>query len=178
MPTKTPTSQLSRKECKKRDWEIIGGEIWVPSHAARAVVDAAKRWSRGADLMNAVELLNQLHEAVKSLEKFGPGVRQDIGGFIDLLCLGELPLHKQEGIDLPCILGIQVTSRGGLSARRKKMQTECLDKVRRWIACGGILYLHGWDQPKGPGTRYRLKEEQVLLDGDSIKFVDAEEPKF
>lgn len=172
MPKKIPTSQKSRDICKKRDWRILGGEIWVPSHAARAVVAAAKKW-----VDNAPEDVDdeELIDSVLALNSYGPGVRQDIGGFIDILCTGEY----DDGVNvLPAIIGIQTTSRNGMSARRKKMRGECYDAVRDWLASAGIIYLHGWDQPGGPGKRYRLKEEQVILDGDGLAFVDPDEPKF
>lgn len=178
MPKKTPTSQLSRKECKKRDWTILGGEIWVPSHAARAVVTAA------TELYDkySSDQLTKLYDAVRNMKAYGPGVRQDIGGFIDLLCLGEVPKTELLGLPcdgtMPCIIGIQTTARSGMSARRKKMKTECLPQVRDWLNAAGFLFLHGWDQPGGPGKRYRLKEEQVIFDGDGIQFIDAQEPKF
>lgn len=178
MPKQVPTSQLSRKKCKERDWRILGGEIWVPSHAARAVVDAAVDFCNTPIGQDVSDKLHGIALAVEKLKQYGPGVRQDIGGFIDILCTGEIALPV-DSIIIDCIIGIQTTSRNGMSARRKKMRTECLDAVRDWLKSAGILYLHGWDQPKGPGKRYRLKEEQVTLgENNVLEFTDVDEPKF
>lgn len=55
---------------------------------------------------------------------------------------------------------VQVTSRNNLSSRRQKI----LDNphAHAWVMNGGTIYLYGYDQPKGKGTRYRLKEETVV----------------
>ena len=179
---KIPTSKKTRDVCEKNGWRIIGGETYVTTYQARDVVEAAKAMhfenlldaSKDPERIpsrSAVDCLWGLKTAVDALNHGRPGFYKDIGGFIDILCTG-----KTDGCN--CIIGIQTTSRSGMSARRKKMRTECLDAVRDWLNCGGIIYLHGWDQPGGPGKRYRLKEEQVILDGDGLQFIDAEEPKF
>ena len=212
MPKKIPTSQLTRKKCKDRDWEIIGGEVYVTTHFSMDVVNAAKAerptaikgkqssfesdrdkrfsdwWETSADpLMTGTERIaffagsehTTFDAALRALRANRPGFYKDIGGFIDLLCVGDA-LKIDDDCYIPCegIIGIQTTSRSGMSARKKKMRTECLDNVVKWLTAGGILYLHGWDQPGGPGKRYRLKEEQVILDGDGLVFIDADEPKF
>jgi hypothetical protein len=74
--------------------------------------------------------------------------RRDLFGMFDLLAL--------RGAET---MAVQVTSRGNLSSRARKIaDSPLLPAVRE---AGWTLHLHGWDQPKGPGTRYRLKAVDV-----------------
>jgi hypothetical protein len=54
-------------------------------------------------------------------------------------------------------LAVQVTSRGNMSARRKKVLAS--DAWPFMVAAGWIVELWGYDQPGGPRTAWRLKRE-------------------
>lgn len=62
--------------------------------------------------------------------------RKDLYGFIDIVCL-DLNL-KVKGI-----LGVQTTSKSGLSARIKKAKGK--DAFWIWLATGNRVEFHGWD---------------------------------
>ena len=68
---------------------------------------------------------------------------------VDLLGVGDL--LALNGSDL---LLVQVTSRGNISHRRKKMRES--RKLKLWLSAGGKMVIHGWDKPE---HRWRLKEE-------------------
>lgn len=94
--------------------------------------------------------------------------RHDLFGFADYICVGPEP-----GFIL-----VQVTTRKQLSARRLKMlgkpqpsdkkpQEYAEYRVRSlyaWLAAGGRVLLHGWDQPGGKGTTWRRTEWEVTLE--------------
>lgn len=63
--------------------------------------------------------------------------RRDLLGFIDIVCAtgGE-------------IIGIQATSRSNVSARVKKIKTECADHARKWLESGGVIEVWGWGKMK------------------------------
>lgn len=87
---------------------------------------------------------------VQIVEQWNPhaGIRQDLFGCIDLLAL--------RGAE---VLAVQTTSRGEISRRCRKIATaEHLPAMR---AAGWTIHVHGWDQPGGPGTRYRLEVRDV-----------------
>ena len=61
------------------------------------------------------------------------GIRQDLYGFIDIVCLrgGEVG-----------VLGIQTTSTGNINARIKKIQANPIYIL--WLQCGNKLEVQGW----------------------------------
>ena len=72
--------------------------------------------------------------------------KNDLFGFIDILCLGE-------GV----VIGVQTTSKSNMSARIKKiMEHENLDRVR---SAGIKILVHGW--AKNKSNRWELKEVEL-----------------
>lgn len=72
--------------------------------------------------------------------------KNDLFGFIDVLCLGE-------GV----VIGVQTTSYSNMSARIKKIKEhENLDKVR---AAGIQIHVHGWRKNKS--NRWEFKEVEI-----------------
>lgn len=71
--------------------------------------------------------------------------RTDLLGIADLIALNGKEL-----------LLVQVTSRGNLSARKRKAQREV--KLKLWTEAGGKFILHGWDKHNG---RWRLLEKEI-----------------
>ena len=91
--------------------------------------------------------------------------RHDMFGFADVVCAG-----PDSGFRL-----YQVTTRGQMSARRAKIKGKlqagdkkpeeyaayrrgCLDA---WLAAGGRVFVHGWGQPGGKGTKWVLTEWEI-----------------
>ncbi|WP_395160876.1 hypothetical protein [Ilumatobacter sp.] len=73
---------------------------------------------------------------------------KDLFGCIDVLAVG-----------VDGTIAVQVTSRGNMSSRRKKILTSeayPFMKSAQWT-----IELWGYDQPKGPKTAYRLKRETL-----------------
>ena len=95
-------------------------------------------------------MLRETWPLVQVVEHWNPHarIRQDLFGFIDILAVGP------EGV-----LGVQTTSRGNMSARRAKILAH--DNLQAVWDAGIRIDLHGWDQPGGKGTRWRLKCETV-----------------
>jgi hypothetical protein len=78
------------------------------------------------------------------------GRTSDLFGFIDILAVG----HGET-------LAIQVTSRGNMASRRRKIREA--PELPHLFAAGWHVELWGYDQPGGPRTAWRVKKEN--LDG-------------
>lgn len=61
------------------------------------------------------------------------------------------------------IAGVQITSWGNISARRKKIQSS--DVYKPWISAGGVILLIGYKKVKG---RYRRKTERHTKNGIQV----------
>ena len=94
---------------------------------------------------------------VEVVEHWNPVVRRrnDLFGFIDILAVGP------DGV-----LAVQATSRSNVAARIRKIEEHRnIGAVRD---AGIRIEVHGWDQPGGPHTRWRLRDVDVSLsDGGS-----------
>jgi len=75
--------------------------------------------------------------------------KKDMFGVFDFICLD----------GQPGVLAVQVTSRGNISSRRKKIAASGI--VEPWVAAGNRIEIWGWDQPGGPRTRWRLQREVI-----------------
>ena len=131
------TTPTQRTLAALRSAGYIAGvvEYWQPSHAARGVVSAAEDWCRaGGDI-------GELTSAVDDLKKFGPGKRQDLFDFIDIIAI------RDE------ILGVQCTSASGVSARVNKIILECQEEAQTWLKSGGRLEVWGWKKYSKPIDR-------------------------
>lgn len=105
------------------------------------------------------------------VEKWNPHVRirQDLFGFIDILHVGPDGTY-----------GIQCTSRGGMSARKKKILEastkpskkhpegiRLADMAKVLLAGGWLLCIEGWDKdPKERGYRWKREWLEVGPDGE------------
>ena len=100
-----------------------------------------------------VNLLRNLDYTVEVVERYSPHSRRtnDLFGFLDVLAVGNN--HT---------IGIQVTSRGNMASRRRKMLEENPDALHRLLNAGWLLEVHGWDQPGGPRTRWRLLVHRLV----------------
>lgn len=72
--------------------------------------------------------------------------RKDLFNFIDLLAV-------KVGF-----LAIQTTSYSNISARYKKITTECRDAAIRWLQAGGKIEIWGWHKVK---NRWQFKVREV-----------------
>lgn len=61
------------------------------------------------------------------------------------------------------IAGVQVTSRGNMAARRKKLINS--EVYKPWLKAGGSILLIGYDKKKG---KYRSKTEKHTSEGKDI----------
>ena len=125
----TPT-QRALQHLRDRGYMAEVVEYWQPSFANRAVVDAAKEFASNPD--SSVKL-EQLRCKVAQLEQFGPGKRQDLFNFVDIVAVGN-----------GHILAVQCTSTSGLSARLKKITSDCQDAAVAWLKNQGMIEVHGW----------------------------------
>jgi len=71
------------------------------------------------------------------------GIRRDLFGFIDLVCLTD---------HMGC-MGIQATSTGNLPSRIKKSKTECVYALMRWLEHGNKFEVWGWAKRGKVGKR-------------------------
>lgn len=115
-------------------------------------------------------------EGTESIVRLPGGItrRDDLFGFVDTV-LVPLPPY-----DFDAWIFTQVTSRSNISTRLRKIQREMTGKgqwatpmrnlARAILEAGHRLLIEGWDQPKGPGTRWLDKErwitEEDLEDGE------------
>lgn len=76
------------------------------------------------------------------------GRTHDLFGIIDVLGVGNGET-----------IAVQVTSRGNMASRRRKIaDSDVIDKLRD---ADWRIELWGYDQPNGPRTKYRLKVEDL-----------------
>ena len=80
-------------------------------------------------------------------------IRQDLFGFIDVLCLGDGE-----------IIGVQTTSRSNISARAAKIREH--ENLLPVLDSGMRVFIQGWQKNKS--NRWEVKESE-------IKFVPPEE---
>lgn len=91
-------------------------------------------------------------------------VRQDLFGFVDLLCL------KEGNV----LLAIQATSTGNMPSRIKKIKS--LPASWKWITTGNRLEVWGWAKrgKKGQRKKYELKR-QIVTGMDLCHLADEQE---
>lgn len=95
----------------------------------------------------SLEAMRQRGYTVAVVERWNPfaRIRQDLYGFIDILCLGEGE-----------IVGVQSTSDSNVAARITKItEHENLAAVRK---AGVRILVHGW---KKVGNRWKLREVDI-----------------
>lgn len=87
-------------------------------------------------------------------------VRQDLFGFIDIVCV-----HPME--DIKGVVGIQTTTRANMLARIQKIQAE--QKAVHWLNAGGKITVHGWSKKgkRGEVKRWVVDWCFLGLDGNN-----------
>ncbi len=80
-------------------------------------------------------------------------IRQDMGGFADLVAWGPGP-----------ILAVQATSSANVSHRKAKILS--LPQALTWLQAGGRLQIHGWGKQGARGKRkvWTLRVEELRLE--------------
>ena len=86
------------------------------------------------------------------------GIRQDLFGFVDVLCL-----EPERGI-----VGVQCCARSGHAAHRRKILEECTEHALTWLACGGKIEIWSWAKQKvkrgGKAMRWTPKVEEITTE--------------
>jgi hypothetical protein len=98
-----------------------------------------------------LKFLRELGAMAEVVEKRIPRVHitKDLYGFIDILAVD----------DLPGTLGVQTTTGEHQAARIAKIQSKELEKnVRKWLAAGNRISVHGWSKqgPRGQRKRWHV----------------------
>ena len=103
----------------------------------------------------SLELMRARGYTCATVEHWNPwaNIRQDLFGFVDVLCLGD----KE-------IIGVQTTSRSNMSARLKKIREH--ENLLPVLDSGMRVLIQGWQKNKS--NRWEVKEVE-------IKFVSPEE---
>mgnify|MGYP001602017622 CR=1 FL=1 len=90
-------------------------------------------------------------ENVETRNPYG-GNSSDLFGIIDYIAARK---------DQMGVLFVQVTTTANTAARRKKILASPVTPVL--LAARNTIQIHSWHQPKGPGTRWEIKIEDVTL---------------
>lgn len=113
--------------------------------------------------------LNQLNKKpmqCKEIPDGKHGIRQDVFGFIDIICLFT---------DTQKIVGIQSTGPSGFHSHLKKIKENCAAEAIAWLKCGGKIELWSWSkQPAKTGSRmlkWTARVEEVTLDMFVLDFL-------
>lgn len=109
-------------------------EYWQPSNASREVVSRAEQFVAGGDKQPLVS-------AVGLLQKFGPGKRQDLFDFVDIVGIGDR------------VRFIQCTTTSGLASRITKIQTECTEALHACLNANVSVEAWGWKRYAKPVNR-------------------------
>lgn len=118
---------------------------------ANLLAHSRKKWAARGYILETAEHMVRL-----------PGrapYRKDLFGFVDLIAVP----HSAKAImgEGEPWVWLQVTSRGNSPARIKKIRTEAADAARAILRRGDRIVVEGWDQPEGPGTRWRDWEREI-----------------
>ena len=80
--------------------------------------------------------------------------RKDLFGIIDVVAIKE---------GEPGVLGIQVTSKANISARKKKAKEA--PELAAWLSCGNRFVVHGWFLRATGRRKWCVKEVDISLAG-------------
>ena len=108
-----------------------------------------------------LNLLRKEGKIVDVTEKWNSFTRQrkDLFGFIDIIAI-----EKNQ------TWGIQCTSTGNISARIKKITTECKDNALAWLKAGNHIEVIGWSKKGLKGKRKTWQATRKIV--DFVDFVD------
>lgn len=96
-------------------------------------------------VFRALESEGYMVENVEHFNSF-TGRKSDLYGIIDILAVGPAGTKA-----------VQVTSRGNMSPRRRKINES--PALPMMLMAGWLVELWGYDQPRGPRTRWRVQIE-------------------
>lgn len=146
-------SERTAKLLREERGLIVGkAEMWIPSHAARDVVDAA------CAVCVDSEPTRVLRDAVEDYRAARPGVRKDLFGFADWISLGD-----------GYITAWQATTTPQIRAHVRKMRDtpEIREAACEWLKVpGGRIVLIGWQKyPKAVERKFwRPTELELTLE--------------
>lgn len=124
-------TQRTMEWLRNQGYLVCKTEYWQQSNAERGIVQAAKAGNWQAT-----------RKAVDNAKKYGPGIRRDLFGFIDIVALGQGD-----------IIAVQCTSTGNLGARSTKIKVERRTEAIEWLSSGGRIWLVGWKKYAKPVER-------------------------
>ena len=96
----------------------------------------------------SLKLMKERGYKCEITERWNPfaRIRQDLFGFIDVLCLGDGE-----------IIGVQTTTANNMSARVKKIREH--DNLLPALDSGMRVLVHGWQKNKS--NRWEVKESEI-----------------
>lgn len=111
--------------------------------------DMAKKKSPVSPTQRSLKLCREHGWESTVTERWNPfaKIRQDLFGFIDVLCLSG-----------DCIIGIQTTSGDHVAERIQKIRDE--PRAAKWLESGGRLFVHGWRKLVKSG-RWECREIEI-----------------
>lgn len=100
-----------------------------------------KRKKKITPMQRTLSLLRDRGWTCAKTETWNPfaGIRQDLFGFLDVLCLGDYD-------DKPSIIGVQVGTGDDRMKHLRKMEDE--PRFHQFKRCGGIMLLISWRKLK------------------------------
>lgn len=98
--------------------------------------------------VRTLALLREHYPLVEVVERWNmhTRTRHDLFGFVDVLAVGN-----------GRTVAVQTTSRKNSSARVRKIRDEHGERLAELKRAGWVVLVHGWDQPRGPRTAWRLR---------------------
>lgn len=112
----------------------------------------------GSPTARSLAYLRQRGALAAVVERYNPHAKRrvDLFGFIDIVAVDAQP----------GALGVQATTTANVSHRLDKLRTEAAANMRRWLAAGNRLVIHGWAKRGARGARktWTLNERVITLD--------------
>lgn len=165
----SPT-QLTLKRLRDEGWRAEPAEYWQPSFASRNALESAVAYGKRQGKPEHAALLQALAE----LEKFGPGKRQDLFGFVDVVAAGQ-----------GYLLGVQCSTHQNVSSRCRKIIEDCTEDATAWLRSRCRIEVWGWkkyDKPidrkywRPTIKRLKLLRGAIVVDRDPPPTVKSENP--
>ncbi len=160
---KAPTDQLTVREFKRRGWRTVGKtEYWQATmYLIQPVLDAAVAFLTWPGLNETATLF----EATLRFTQGQPGRRKDLFGFADYV------VATGKGIRF-----IQVTADSGISARVKKIRSECKEAAIDVLTSHGSIEVWGWKQ-EAPRKPWTLRRVGIILVEGTLLTEKLADPK-
>ena len=110
-----------------------------------------------SSVQRTLKVLRSLGYVCAVCEKWNPHVkiRQDLFGFIDIICLQPNVLG---------VLAIQVTTHSNISSHRHKLASN--KNIRMWLLTGNKVDIISWGKQGSRGKRkvWKMKRESISLE--------------